>query len=200
MRHDRRRSPRGRTRLLTAVAAAAALFTATALGGAATAATPHAASLQVVDDCGGQCYDILPPGANGSQTLAQILLFKAFGVYPPNSDDELAPYSNLVSSYTGLTSAQISSFYNSSALGVQTKNIRRIETPETGATIVWDQSGTPDSRELVSRFAGSPYFTLLRHVDNERDVNRAIDSGEASALRRPSGSKKRPPRPTSSFS
>ena len=26
--------------------------------------------------------------------------------------------------------------------------------------VVWDQSGTPDSRELVSRFAGSPYFSL----------------------------------------
>jgi len=45
--------------------------------------------------------------------------------------------------------------------------------------VVWDQSGTPDSRELVSRFAGSPYFSLVRHVDNERDMNGAIDSGEA---------------------
>src|SRR5208283_4855530 len=45
--------------------------------------------------------------------------------------------------------------------------------------VVWDQSQTPDSRELVSQFAGSPYFSLVRHVDNERDMNRAIDSGEA---------------------
>ena len=45
--------------------------------------------------------------------------------------------------------------------------------------VVWDQSGTPDSRELVSRFAGSPYFSLRRYVDNERDMDRAIDSGEA---------------------
>jgi ABC-2 type transport system permease protein len=45
--------------------------------------------------------------------------------------------------------------------------------------VVWDQSGTPDSRDLVSRFAGSPYFSLLRCVDNERDMNRAIDSGDA---------------------
>ncbi len=45
--------------------------------------------------------------------------------------------------------------------------------------VVWDQSGTPDSRELVSQFAGSPYFSLVRHVDNERDMDRAIDSGEA---------------------
>jgi len=45
--------------------------------------------------------------------------------------------------------------------------------------VVWDQSGTPASRELVSRFAGSPYFSLLRYADNERDMNEAIDSGEA---------------------
>jgi ABC-2 type transport system permease protein len=44
---------------------------------------------------------------------------------------------------------------------------------------VWDQSGTPASRELISRFAGSPYFSLVRHIDNERDLNRALDSGEA---------------------
>ena len=27
--------------------------------------------------------------------------------------------------------------------------------------VVWDQSGTPASRELISRFAGSPYFSLI---------------------------------------
>ncbi len=45
--------------------------------------------------------------------------------------------------------------------------------------IVWDQSGTPESRELAARFAGSPYFSLVRRVDNERDMNEALDSGEA---------------------
>ena len=44
---------------------------------------------------------------------------------------------------------------------------------------VWDQSGTPESRQLVSRFAGSPYFSLVRHVDNEGDMNRAVSTGEA---------------------
>ena len=45
--------------------------------------------------------------------------------------------------------------------------------------VVWDQSHTPESREIVSRFSGSPYFSLLGYVDNERDMNRAIDSGQA---------------------
>jgi ABC-2 type transport system permease protein len=44
--------------------------------------------------------------------------------------------------------------------------------------LVWDQSGTPASRELVSRFAGSPYFSLRGSVDNSRDLERAIDARE----------------------
>jgi ABC-2 type transport system permease protein len=45
--------------------------------------------------------------------------------------------------------------------------------------VVWDQNNTPDSRELVSQFAGSPYFSLVRYVNNEGEMNRAIDSGDA---------------------
>ena len=45
--------------------------------------------------------------------------------------------------------------------------------------VVWDQNGTPDSRELVSQFAKSPYFLLVRYVDSERAMNHAIDSDEA---------------------
>jgi ABC-2 type transport system permease protein len=44
--------------------------------------------------------------------------------------------------------------------------------------VVWDQSGTPASRELISRFAGSRYFSLKGYVQNYREVERAIDSGE----------------------
>ncbi len=45
--------------------------------------------------------------------------------------------------------------------------------------IIWDQSGTTASRELVSRFTGSRYFSLQRHTDNYRDIERAIDSRRA---------------------
>ncbi len=44
---------------------------------------------------------------------------------------------------------------------------------------VWDQSDTPASRELVSRFAGSRYFSLREYVGNYREVERAIDNREA---------------------
>ena len=180
MRTDRRHSPRSlrsgsrRVRLLAAVAAAA--LSATTAAGAATAAPrPQATSLQVVDDCGGQCYDILPPGENGNETLAQIILFKAFGSYPSNSDDQLGPYQNLVNASTGLTDSQINQFYNSSALGVPSADVQSTETPETGVTITFDDSGIPHiagttraETEYGAGYAGAQerlwVMDLLRHL------------------------------------
>lgn len=47
--------------------------------------------------------------------------------------------------------------------------------------VVWDQDGTPVSREFVSRFTGSPYFSLQGHVRNYRDLEYTVDSGRALA-------------------
>jgi len=41
--------------------------------------------------------------------------------------------------------------------------------------MVWDQSGTTESRDFVSRFGGSRYFTLTGYVDSYRTIERAID-------------------------
>lgn len=43
---------------------------------------------------------------------------------------------------------------------------------------VWDQSETERSRELISRFSLSRYFSLRKHVDNYADLVRAIDTRE----------------------
>jgi len=45
--------------------------------------------------------------------------------------------------------------------------------------VVWDQSRTQASREFISRFTGSRYFSLVRHVDSPRDIERAIDARDA---------------------
>lgn len=46
--------------------------------------------------------------------------------------------------------------------------------------IVWDQSHTPKSREFISKFDGSRYFSLVGgEVDNYRDLEWAIDKGNA---------------------
>ena len=45
--------------------------------------------------------------------------------------------------------------------------------------VVWDQSETQLSRELISQFTGSPYFRLVDYARNYPEVERAVDSGQA---------------------
>jgi ABC-2 type transport system permease protein len=46
-------------------------------------------------------------------------------------------------------------------------------------TIAWDQSNTPQSREFLSFFGGSPTFSLDRFADNYRDIRTMLDEGRA---------------------
>lgn len=46
-------------------------------------------------------------------------------------------------------------------------------------TVVWDQSASHESRQFVSHFAGSRYFSIVERVNNYREVEGAIDSGRA---------------------
>ena len=46
-------------------------------------------------------------------------------------------------------------------------------------TVVWDQSRSPQSRELLSLYQGSPYFSVTGYLDNYRDLQQALDSGKA---------------------
>lgn len=45
--------------------------------------------------------------------------------------------------------------------------------------VVWDQNPSPVTRDLVSRFDGSPYLTLAGAVDNSRDIEQAIETRRA---------------------
>ena len=45
--------------------------------------------------------------------------------------------------------------------------------------VVWDQSRTQASREFISRFTGSRYFSLVRFVDSPWAIERAIDVRDA---------------------
>jgi ABC-2 type transport system permease protein len=45
--------------------------------------------------------------------------------------------------------------------------------------IVWDQSASHESRELVSRFSGSRFFSLRTYTDNYRAIEQAIDTRNA---------------------
>ena len=47
--------------------------------------------------------------------------------------------------------------------------------------IVWDQSNNVESRDLISKFTGSRYFSLVSRADNYRDIDHAINTGEVLA-------------------
>ena len=46
-------------------------------------------------------------------------------------------------------------------------------------TIVWDQSETPASRDFISRFGGSRYFSIVGYSGDYAGLDRGIDSGRA---------------------
>ncbi|MFH8774570.1 penicillin acylase family protein [Streptomyces sp. NPDC017958] len=98
------------------------------------------------DYCGGQCSDILPPGENGNATLAQILLNQAFGTQPSHAEDQLGPYANLATGYSGLTDAKINTFFNDASFGVPSDQVASTEKPagRSDVTIVRDKkTGVP---------------------------------------------------------
>ena len=46
-------------------------------------------------------------------------------------------------------------------------------------TVVWDQSRSPESRELLSLFHSSPYFTVLAYRDGYPELQYDLDRGRA---------------------
>jgi acyl-homoserine lactone acylase PvdQ len=114
-----------------------------ALGATVLAPLPQVANAATVTDyCQSQCSDIMPPGENGNATLAQIILNQAFGSQPDHAEDQLGPYGNLPSGYSGLTASTISSFFNDASLGVASSNIASTEAPagRTDVSIVRDKT------------------------------------------------------------
>jgi len=46
-------------------------------------------------------------------------------------------------------------------------------------TVVFDQDHSQESRELISLFTSSPYFTVQRQITDARDLRASIDDGKA---------------------
>ncbi|MGW3416277.1 penicillin acylase family protein [Streptomyces sp. NPDC000888] len=143
---DRLRTPRRFPKFLKAASVclliAGLLSPLTQASAAGTAVTAAAAN----DYCGAQCSDILPPGENGNATLAQILLNQVFGSQPAHAEDQLGPYANLASGYSGLTDAKINTFFNDASFGVSADQVESTTNPagRTDVTIVRDKkTGVP---------------------------------------------------------
>ncbi|MFI1766435.1 penicillin acylase family protein [Streptomyces sp. NPDC020800] len=140
---DKLRTPRKRTGFLKA-ASVCVLIAGLLSPLTQAAAAEHATASN--DYCGGQCSDILPPGENGNATLAQILLNQAFGTQPAHAEDQLGPYANLATGYSGLTDTKINTFFNDASFGVPSDQVASTEKPagRSDVTIVRDKkAGVP---------------------------------------------------------
>lgn len=135
-----RKSSRSLRRL---TAAAALVLTAGLLSPLSTAQAADE-PVPAADYCKGQCADILPPGANGSATLAEILANKVFGTQPAHADDQLGPYDALSSGYPSLTDDTLTNFFNDSSFGVPDGSVASVTRPRDDVTITRDKkNGVP---------------------------------------------------------
>jgi acyl-homoserine lactone acylase PvdQ len=88
--------------------------------------------------------NVLPPGTNGLDNVAQLGLFETAGQRPPHSDDQLQMYSNLTTAAGAITSQTIPDYFKDATYGVPPGDVQSSESPEPGVTIVRDkQYGVP---------------------------------------------------------
>ncbi|MGX7825444.1 penicillin acylase family protein [Actinokineospora sp. 24-640] len=131
--------------LLPAAACVAVLASLLAAPQPATAQVlPPTAAAVPTDYCLDQCADIVPPGQNGSATLAEILAHQVFGTRPKHAADQLGKYDALATGYQGLTTDKIAAFFNDSSFGVAPSQVESTQQPRADVTIVRDKAtGTP---------------------------------------------------------
>jgi acyl-homoserine lactone acylase PvdQ len=131
---------RHRVPLKAAVATAVLIATLAVPGQAEAQAPVRTASFSGEDYCLGQCGDILPPGENGSASLAEILGNQAFGTQPGHADDQLGKYASLAAGYSSLTDAAINGYYSDASLDVAPTEVESVKTPRSDVTITRDKA------------------------------------------------------------
>jgi acyl-homoserine lactone acylase PvdQ len=130
------------------VAAGLALPALAVLPPRAQALAPsRTASFSADDACLGQCNDVLPPGANGNATLADILGNRSVGTRPAHSADQLGRYAGLATGYAALTDGTLDSFYDDASFGVAPTDVESVTTPRSDVSITRDKAtGIPHVR------------------------------------------------------
>ncbi|MFL5899850.1 MAG: penicillin acylase family protein [Solirubrobacterales bacterium] len=107
-----------------------------ALSAAAVAAAPQPYG---TNDAGG-FRNVLPPGENGLDNLAQLFAFRGTGALPPHFADQQPLYENLVYGAPTLTDAGVLSYYKDATFGVPAAEVESTIEPRPGATIVRDSA------------------------------------------------------------
>jgi len=87
----------------------------------------------------GTFYNILPPGENGFDNVAELGQYKAHGTRPAHNDDQLGMYHALTTAAPNIKASQISDYFKDATFGVRPADVAGVESPEPGATIVRDK-------------------------------------------------------------
>jgi Penicillin amidase len=95
------------------------------------------------DDAGG-FRNVLPPGSNGRDNLADFTRFQATGERPPHFDDQLSMYVDLLYASPSLQASDLDTYFKDAGFGVKPDDVESIVRPRPGATIVRDKGyGVP---------------------------------------------------------
>ncbi len=136
-----------RLRIVVGIVSAGALVSSAVVGsgGAAAAGATGipSAAYRANDYADGQAMSILPPGENGLVNPAQALQFETAGTRPPNSQDQLGKYENLLYGYPSLTNSSLPKYYDDESFGVRPADITRTEKPATNVVIYRDTHDVP---------------------------------------------------------
>ncbi len=124
-------------------AVAVGMLVAGLVGPAVASAQTPSSAYRAGDFADGQVLSILPPGQNGLLNAPQAVQFSATGARPANSQDQRAPYANLIYGASGLTDSGLSQFYGDESFGARPDDVKRTEHPSPDVTIYRDGRDVP---------------------------------------------------------
>jgi acyl-homoserine lactone acylase PvdQ len=90
------------------------------------------------NDSGG-FRNVLPPGENGTDNIADFTRYQADGTRPPHFDDQLKLYTDLLYASPKLRHSQLPSFFKDATFGVKPDDVESVIHPREGLTIVRDK-------------------------------------------------------------
>ncbi|MEA2435511.1 MAG: hypothetical protein QOF65_67, partial [Thermoleophilaceae bacterium] len=90
------------------------------------------------NDSGG-FRNVLPPGENGTDNIADFTRYQSDGTRPPHFDDQLKLYTDLLYASPKLRHSQLPSFFKDATFGVKPDDVESVIHPREGLTIVRDK-------------------------------------------------------------
>jgi acyl-homoserine lactone acylase PvdQ len=174
--------------------------------GPATQADTSCASVQnpvggSFADCSlGQVFNVLPAGENGLVNAADFAALETSKTVPPNEQDQLPLYRDLVKVAPNLTPSNLTRYYKDAGFFADPRTATRVEKPRAGVVILRDQFDVPhvygktrDDTQFGAGYASAEdrlfLMDVLRHVGRATlasfigpsDSNLAMDCSVARA-------------------